>query len=217
MFCGMHGPLTNEDAVPTWLMKILTPAGLTWGQTGGELRANMRRTAPGYRLKALALCAACNNRWLGPIEKRVKPKLMTWMAGLYSPMTVDDQRLLSLWAVKTAMTIQIAQSRVPPVIPMDQYRALHAARTQPPSGFYVWVQAKPPEWRGVNVYASRPVLTNLGPAYEIRIEIRHLHLRIVGSHVAKRDEVAKTVSELQGFDRTMHQIWPAISRHLVLP
>ncbi len=134
-------------------MKILSPGGLSWGVTSTELQANLRRAPTGYRLKVPALCADCNNNWLGPIEKRAKPKLMAWMAAIYSPMSYEDQRLLSFWTVKTAMTMQIAQKRVPPVIPMDQYQALHQARTQPPSGFYVWVQAAPPQWKGVNVYA----------------------------------------------------------------
>ena len=81
----------------------------------------------------------------------------------------------------------------------------------------MWIQAQPPEWNGVNVYANRPVLTNLGPAYEIRLEFRHLHLRLVGSHAANQDEIAKTVSELEGFARTMRQIWPAVSRLLLTP
>src|SRR5205085_814980 len=101
VFCGKHGTLTNEDAVPTWLMKILSPGALTWGQTGGQLLANVQRAPTGYRLKVFALCAACNTNWLSPIEKRAKPKLMSWMAGLHSLLTVEDQRLLSLWAVKT--------------------------------------------------------------------------------------------------------------------
>jgi hypothetical protein len=217
IFCGRFGPLTNEDAVPTWLMKILSPAGLSWGVTGGQLQGNLRKVPTGYRLKVAALCVACNNTWLSPIENRAKPKLMSWMAGISSPLTVEEQKLLSFWAVKTAMTVQLAQSRTQHVIPMDQYPALHRARTQPPPGFYVWIQAQPPEWKGVNVYANRPVLTNLGPAYEIRLEFRHLHLRLVGCHVAHEDQIAKTVSELQGFDRTMHQIWPASSRLLLTP
>jgi hypothetical protein len=217
VFCGRHGPLTKEDAVPTWLMKILSPAGLSWGVTGGQLQGNLRKVPTGFRLKVAALCTDCNTNWLSPIERRAKPKLMPWMAGIYSPLTVEEQKLLSFWAVKTAMTVQLAQSRTQRVIPMDQYSALHRERTQPPPGFYVWIQAQPPEWKGVNVYANRPVLTNLGPAYEIRLEFRHLHLRLVGSHSANQDQIAKTVSELQGFDRTMRQIWPAVSRLLLTP
>src|SRR2546427_4423693 len=95
VFCGKYEALTKEDAVPTWLMKRLSPAGLAWGRTDSELQASVRRAPTGYRLKVLALCVACNNNWLSPIENRAKPKLMSWMAGLYSPMTYDDQRLLS--------------------------------------------------------------------------------------------------------------------------
>ena len=215
VFCRRYGPLTREDAVPTWLMKILSPAGLSWGVTGAQLQGNLRQVPTGFRLKVPVLCADCNNNWLAPIEAHAKPKLMAWMAGIHSPLTVEDQMLLSLWTVKTAMTVQLAQSRTQRVIPMDQYPALHQERTQPPPGFYVWIQAQPPEWNGVNVYANRPVLTNLGLAYEIRLEFRHLHLRVVGTHSADQDQIAKTVSQLQGFDRTMHQIWPAVSRLVI--
>lgn len=216
IFCGRFGPLTREDAIPTWLMKILSPAGLTWG-TDAELQGNLRKAATGYRLKLPILCSDCNTNWLGAIERRAKPLLMSWMAGVHTPLAIAEQRLLSLWAVKTAMTVQQAQARTRRVIPLDQYAALYKAQTQPPPGFYVWVQAQPPQWKGVNVYASRPVLTDNGPAYEIRLEFRQLHLRLVGSHVVDHHEVVKTVSQLQGFDRTMQQIWPAVSRLVLTP
>lgn len=125
--------------------------------------------------------AFVNTNWLGAIERRAKPLLMSWMAGVHAPLVIEEQRLLSLWTVKTAMTVQLAQAQTQRVIPLDQYPALYKARTQPPPGFYVWLQAQDPEWKGVNVYASRPVLTDHGPAYEIRIEFRQLHLRVVGA------------------------------------
>jgi hypothetical protein len=198
-------------------MKILSPGGLSWGVTGGQLQGNLRKVPTGFRLKVAALCTDCNTNWLSPIERRAKPKLMSWMAGIHSPLTLDEQRLLSFWTIKTAMTVQLAQSRTQHVIPIDQYSALHQARTQPPPGFHVWIQAQQPEWKSANVYASRPVWTDQGPAYEIRLEFRQLHLRLIGSDSANHDQIAKTVSQLQGFDRTMQQIWPAVSKLLVTP
>lgn len=207
--------MTQEDAVPAWLMKVIGPAGFSWGKTPADWKANLSRVSSGYRLKIPALCATCNNAWLGPIEKRAKPKLMAWMQGIYSPMTHDDQRLLSFWMVKTAMTIQIAQALVAPVIPMAQYRELHTARTHPPAGFYVWVQIRPRR-HGV-LFGLREVFVEppMGPAYEVSLDIRQLSLRMIGSHGADTDKTAKSISQIEGYETAMLQIWPTVSRHLI--
>ncbi len=199
-------------------MKIIKPAGFSWGATAADFNANLQTTHSGFRLKVPALCADCNSVWLGRVEKKAKPKLMAWMAGLYSSMTYEDQRLLSFWAVKTAMTVQIAQQRVEPLIPMAQYPRLRAAKTQPPSGFYVWAQVGPRS-RGFEL-GMMPVHA-VGPpfrsGYEVTLNIRHLGLRIVGCHQVGHAQAAKTISELEGFANTMDQIWPPVSAHLYTP
>jgi hypothetical protein len=218
VFCGSYGPLTQEDALPVWLMSLIPAAGFTWGKTPAVWKANLRRANLGYRLKVQALCEDCNGiKWLGSIEKQAKPKLMAWMKGIYSPMTIDDQRLLAFWAVKTAMTVLVAQSRVQRVIPMAQYRELHAARTHPPSGFYVWIQLGPQVHGykiGVNPAFDQPPM---GPAYEVSIDIRHLSLRIIGSHGVDGERIAKSISQVEGYESSMHQIWPPVSVHLDTP
>ncbi len=203
--------------MPTWLMQIIAPAGLSWGKNPADWKANLHPTTRGYRLKVQALCEDCNGiNWLGSVEKRAKPKLKAWMAGIYSSLTYEDQKLLSFWAVKTAMTVQIAHPAVKRVIPMAQYGELHKARNHPPLGFYVWIQTLPQRSHHVS-FGTRRVfdVPPHGPGYEIDIAIRHLYFRIVGSHVAGRDQVAKAIGEIEGFGPNMEQIWPATFRLLI--
>jgi len=216
IFCGSYGPITNEDAVPVWLMTMLAPAGFSWGRAPADWRSNLRPTQLGYRLKLPALCGPCNNAWLGPIEKQLKPRLSAWMAGVLSSMTADDQRLIAFWAVKTAMTVQLAHPQAQPVIPMTQYRELHKARNQPPRGFYVWAQVAPARFHGA-LFGTRPILdaSAMEPAYEVSFDIRRLSLRIVGCHGVDGLRRAAAIAEIDGYARTMHQIWPTVSRFLL--
>lgn len=216
IFCGRYGPITNEDAIPTWLMTMISPAAFSWGKTRDDWRKNMRRAPNGYRLKLPALCERCNTAWLGPVERRAKPKLSAWMAGLMSPMTQEDQRLLAFWAVKTAMTVQIAHPQAKPVIPLLQYRELHKARTHPPAGFYVWAQIAPLRTHGV-FFGTKPVLdlSAMDSAYEVSFDIHRLSLRIVGSHGVDAASTATAIADIEGYAQSMHQIWPTVSRFLL--
>ena len=216
IFCGQHGPLTDEDAIPTWLMRIISPAALSWGKNPAAWRKNMRPTPAGFRLKLPALCERCNSAWLGPIERRAKPKLLAWMAGVVSPLTQDDQRLLSFWAVKTAMTIQLAHPEASPVIPLAQYRELHRSRTHPPAGFRVWAQIAPIRTHGV-LLGTKPVFdaTAGDVAYEVSLDIRRLALRIVGSHGNDALRTGAAIAMFEGYPEAMHQIWPTTSQFLL--
>jgi len=197
-------------------MTLLSPAAISWGTTREDLRRNIRRAPDGYRLQLPALCEPCNGVWLGPIEKRAKPKLRAWMAGVMSPMTQDDQCLLAFWAVKTAMTVQLAHPEAKPVIPSAQYRELHKARTYPPAGFHVWAQIAPSRAHGA-YFGTKPVLdaSVMEPAYEVSFDIHRLSLRIVGSHGVDALRTATAIADIEGYSRTMHQIWPTVSRFLL--
>ena len=58
----------------------------------------------------MTLCEDCNNNWLGPVEQRAKPKLRAWFKALRGPVTNGEKRLLAFWAIKTAMTVDLAPS-----------------------------------------------------------------------------------------------------------
>src|SRR5260370_41333064 len=107
-FCGFQGKLTREDALPTWLMNYLWPAGTgkgmakTWG-SAAQLRRNWK-LGYDFRLKTMTLCGDCNNLWLGPFEDKAKPKLRGWISSLHGPVTHSELHLLAFWAIKTALT-----------------------------------------------------------------------------------------------------------------
>lgn len=229
VFCGRKRRLTKEDAWPTWLMEIAYPPGkqadMAWGRTEAELQASRRPAA--NRLKVEALCADCNGNWLGPIEKRTKPHLRAWMIGIHNAMTILDQRRLSFWAVKTAMTVQIAHARAKRVIPMTEYHRLYAAKTHPPSGVHVWMALTRTWFPGVGFgSAVQPYLYPVEgtgrakpyTAYRVRLFVYHVAFEVLGHDGPAEVPPAQILPhDFAKLDSTMIQIWPAISRYTIAP
>jgi len=64
-------------------------------------------------VKIKCVCYECNHGWMSDLENRIKPNVSGMVHDLSVSLTIEDQRGIALWAVKTAMVLQgaIAQGR----------------------------------------------------------------------------------------------------------
>ena len=105
IFCGSTDTLlTIEDVIPRWARRAFDIQGqLT--VTASELPGSQKRQV-GRPLPLLwivlkdALCAACNNAWLGSTLEKPVARLLGPMAVMRQPALLDPaaQGLLALWA-----------------------------------------------------------------------------------------------------------------------
>jgi hypothetical protein len=226
VFCGVEGKLTREDALPTWLMQYLWPAGKgkgmakTWGNAD-QLRRNWK-LGYDFRLKTMTLCGECNNAWLAPFERRAKENLRGWISGLRGPVTHQELRLLAFWATKTAMTVDLAHPAGRRHIPASQYHELHANRDHPPKGVHAWAALRVIPYRGIGhvsrVFSfqhfdrSEAIATaSTLDGYQVILSIRHLELHMLGLGVDNVDPLELMpdyVAPLVSADSPFYRLWP---------
>jgi hypothetical protein len=175
-----------------------------------------------FRLKTMTLCEECNVKWLGPFEKRSKAKLRAWISGLKGPVAHTERSLLAFWAIKTAMTVDLAHPNGRRDIPAIQYRQPHANHDRPPVGVHIWAALRRGRLRGIR-HMSRPFRfqhlnrNEVAPrlethdGYQVAFLIGHLEIHLLGLGTSGADplevlpgEVATLVSRKSPF----YRLWP---------
>jgi hypothetical protein len=109
IFCdGLRRP-TDEDALPAWAVRtfdIRTPITTRTVEVPGVEPQVVGEALPALEVTlSNALCAPCNNGWLGgkvegPASALMKAMIIGKERAVLNP---DDQKLLGLWAVKTVL------------------------------------------------------------------------------------------------------------------
>lgn len=232
-FCGEMKTLTREDAWPSWLMRYVFPPNKRVdrmrGSSDAELAASLKS---GYtpRLKTATVCEDCNIKWLGPFEDRAKQRIRGWLTALRGPITHSDQELFAFWAIKTAMTVDLAAySPAKRHIPASELRELHDNRTFPPAGVFVWCAMRAIRYRGIGHqsrllpfnYLDRSAIIT-GPqhrtGYQVVFSIWHLEIHILGLGVAglnPYEVLPGYVEALEGRD-AFYRLWPPESTAPIL-
>jgi hypothetical protein len=141
MFCG-GGPLTSEHVFARWLrdriaadikqVNVFDAEGLPlWSMGSFDIEANV-------------VCEKCNSGWMSRLESACNPLLGDSMLyGSALQLNEQQQRTVSMWAVKTAMVLEAHRRRDP----FKYLSASHAAwmpdHSSPPSGTTVRMFARP--------------------------------------------------------------------------
>jgi len=167
VLCGSTGPLSNEDAITRWSIKLLGVKGSVKVMRAGR----QIREARHWRVLAhQALCIPCNSEWLGgqiePAFNRVAGAAMTGL----EPLRFDReaQELIAFWTIKSALLIELAARRDRPSVPIPRsvFRWLHQHKSPPP-GSAVWIGATGPQSREParsGHFANQPLSAAAGQA-----------------------------------------------------
>ncbi|WP_394789093.1 hypothetical protein [Rhodoferax sp.] len=98
------------------------------------------------------VCKPCNEGWLNlELEIPVEPVLVSLIHGKALRLEVNDLRLLSLWAAKTA-SIRALMVPGPRSIPPEHYRQMMDLR-EPPEGTHVWMANSVRDWSAFTRHA----------------------------------------------------------------
>jgi hypothetical protein len=146
IFCDSTGPLSNEDAWPVWLNKVLAlsvPEGATASVLIETTRGFSRelRGLPGiHPAMTGSVCEQCNVGWMSTLEHQVSPILTPLILGEKRQLSEADQELAATWAIKTAITLQRA---VPGEVAFPPHSVHTWLRTEqaPPAGYRVFIGA----------------------------------------------------------------------------
>lgn len=131
IFCGVEEKLTKEHVWPKWLGTALARSPSSQHVFAEDGRTTREYSAPDLTLQARVVCASCNGGWMSRMESSAKA-LLTPMIAIGQPTALepDDQRLVTAWATKTAMTMEMAQT-ADRAIPLAHRRHLWESKTAP--------------------------------------------------------------------------------------
>jgi hypothetical protein len=173
-FCGERmskatgNQVTKEHALPLWIMPWMgdsSEGGVTHtireGTTGTVLR---QWTTDTLDLVARKVCRRCNNGWMNDLETLVRPHLIPLLEGQRRVLDAPALRILSAWAVKTALSLALSNTHATP-ISVGHYRAMADAKLRPPAGTWVWI-ASYKGWRHAFHHPSSLTLTDSSGSYE---------------------------------------------------
>lgn len=104
--------MTLEHVWPDWVLKILTARmkrlNLTPPNVEVSFDGNIRRTDK-FDEKVKHVCARCNHTWMSDIENASRPFLEPMILGNGRPVPLSPtaQRILAIWAMKTALVVDV--------------------------------------------------------------------------------------------------------------
>jgi len=107
IFCNKPAE-TLEHVLPAWTYELEAGAiGWKIVKSGGNestrawFAESARRT-----LRVHVVCTSCNNGWMSRLEEAYKPLLLRLLAGRPVTLSLEEQRLVSRWALKTAIVAE---------------------------------------------------------------------------------------------------------------
>lgn len=140
VFCEA-APLTKEHIFPQWLNRYLPPGEVQALEQAryGDRAYDVSRQAVGLDFVVRKVCAKCNNGWMSTLEGTSIPVLDPLISNLdLEIISLHDQRQIALWAVKTAMMLDITQDQ--PVLSKEKLARMRSHKAIP-KGTRVWLGA----------------------------------------------------------------------------
>ncbi len=218
-FCGSTANLHREHVFPEWLDKVLSKILKEDFPYPPHTKFRVRtqtgvtdRFGPSVDIVTKRVCEACNCGWMSEIEMATQPILEPLMRAGSTSLSPADQAILSLWAAKTAMTVDLARSRATHqrLVPESHCRELMRTK-QPPRRSEVWLAAHTGDAFGCSTHTHENAIAldtapDLGPyqIYTITINVLGVVLQLVGDTMPEH----WTLEGVSQPGPTAHRIWP---------
>lgn len=135
-FCGStKRPRGREHVLADWLTTIGLDDSPVEYHVGRLNRVPRRWTSSPFTATVRAVCDDCNHGWMSQLESIAKPILTPLIHGEARELSRDDQRLITVWAFKTALVALLSSSDEERAsgygVPAPEYAALYASRDHP--------------------------------------------------------------------------------------
>jgi hypothetical protein len=103
VFCG-SAPVTAEHALPQWMSKVVPGNGRF---THLQIKpARTARRTPMIDIRVRVVCSNCNSGWMSQLETSSMNVLSPMIRGEVTTLSIDEQKTVAAWAVKTAIVLQ---------------------------------------------------------------------------------------------------------------
>src|ERR1700678_1619698 len=137
VFCG-KSKLTREHVVPRWVSALFGTLAAGTAQLFGADGKITRFSIRPFDQAVKSVCATCNGGWMSDLELQVKGYLGPMIkTGAITNLDVDQQRVLALWCVKTALMFE-AMHQASETVPRREFQKLYSQRAVP-KRYHVWI------------------------------------------------------------------------------
>ncbi len=175
---------------------------------------HVRTMTNGFDMTIRDICEECNHGWLHDLERAFRAMMLWAIQGYPLVLTQDSQRVVALWATKTALFLNRAISGMTggePAQPVDGYFPEMYSKNSPPAGTQVWIGAMDAEGRVISNTSTVPVGTPPEPpvgvvyVFTIGNVLFHTFLPVVPEDVTRQVYELGITGDL---GRALIPIWP---------
>lgn len=141
VFCdeGIDEGSPPEHVLPQWIRRFRPKHGRFIEARGLVVRGQAPRPIPTQpverskvpTVRSYLVCRECNGHWMSDLETRASPLLTPMIIGQARSLTVEEQAFIAVWAIKTDMTWQTAETSFR-ATPLHDYLHLRTHRMPPP-------------------------------------------------------------------------------------
>ena len=236
IFCGQIKRATREHVYPVWVRKGLGATGpttITRTKPAINLTRQEKTTGLTWVLHH-SICRDCNTGWMSTkLEDEVKDCLLPAMLGQWAAFSVEQQRLIAAWAVKTALLFELKAKEdggQVTLAPQSNLNWLYQHREHPeaPLGSQVWIAAVDAELGTVDAQPGwHNVTTSLPPFdmqfYAVTFAVGYLVFQVIGQDFRESDHQTPSGGPLYVHQRPdwlleyVNSIWPARSEVIDWP
>ena len=209
--CGLESPsMTDEHVWPKWFSRLLRSRSeddRPFSIIGEDRHTRIIDVTA-------AVCGPCNNQWLSTLENDCSAILRPFVLGGRAQLRVPQQQILSAWAVKTTLMLDLATNQ--PIIPLGFYRDF-GLRRKPHPNMRVFVAGylgrSPARAQRESLWAGG-ISTNEPPnAFAATISIGAVVFQVAGHFV-----VDGTFQDgRHQFVESTRQIWPDLFDSIAWP
>jgi len=105
-FCEKSTSSDVEHVIGKWLSRLLNP------DSTGIFRVESQYPARQWKSREVSLvtrsvCRDCNSGWMSRLESDVKPILSPMIHGETSQLSLESQKLITTWLLKTAFVVDV--------------------------------------------------------------------------------------------------------------
>jgi hypothetical protein len=220
LFCPRRAT-TNEHVWPKWVIKIIGPdANIeTWfgpdairkaWRAHGDRRGKFRS-----HIQVKHLCAPCNNGWLSRLENRAKKIMSPLIEDWSIPLDPDDQHLIALWSIKTAMVFEATHNRENWFY-TDSDRQNVLATLSPPGDTVVWLgrfeRSNPSTIEARTLHSTRPERNLVvREGYAVTFNLGRAVIQILTVRRERQNQMVRITLDVKRgpWSASLLRVWPA--------
>ncbi len=204
--------MTGEHVFPQWISRAFAPyfpyykAVRTFGGVSQRPRYPSKLDA-----QAREVCGPnCNSGWMSRLEERMQPLLTPLMLGEdHRLLSIEDQRLIAVWATKTALMISLIGQKSGPGevhrVSDEHYRRFYERREPLGLVFLAAYEGPTPTWFGQSDFWVRKDNPALAEGYCLTTQIGCLVFQIINGHGLQDADIRPDV----GSRGNVIKIWPS--------